>query len=63
MKNNLNEITEENMRLKTKVAILEREKDKLNRTDESGLRKGGKNINAVGLGDVKYFKFRNKMVL
>jgi len=51
------------MRLKTKVAILEREKDKLNRTDESGLRKGGKNINAVGLGDVKYFKFRNKMVL
>ena len=40
LKTNLNEITEENLRLKTKLATLQKEKDRLNRTDEPSIAKG-----------------------
>jgi hypothetical protein len=33
LKTNLNEVSEENLRLKTKIATLQREKDRLNRTE------------------------------
>jgi hypothetical protein len=60
LKNNLNEITEENLRLKTRVAILEREKDKLQRDDRPTV---GKNATiAVGKGDVIMARSRSKMV-
>jgi hypothetical protein len=33
LKNNLNEVNEENIRLRTKVALLQREKDRANRNE------------------------------
>jgi hypothetical protein len=35
-------MTEENLKLKTKVAILEREKDRMSKNADSGMKKGSK---------------------
>lgn len=52
LKQNLNEIMEENIRLKTKISILEKEKDKMNRyleTAPEGLPKqGNSRLNIYG---------------
>jgi hypothetical protein len=52
LKQNLNEIMEENIRLKTKITILEKEKDKMNKyleTTPDGLgNKGNSRINIYG---------------
>lgn len=55
LKTNLNEISEENLRLKTKIATLQKEKDRLNKTEEPTLGKG-KSANFSNLhskGEVK----------
>ena len=49
LKTSLNDITEENVRLKTKVAILEREKEKMGKAEDVGLRRGGRS-GLVGQG-------------
>ena len=67
LKQNLNEVVEENVRLKTKISILEKEKDKMNRyidsTPEALANRGGNSrmqLFATKSNEVDPFLFRNK---
>jgi hypothetical protein len=60
LKTSLNEVAEENLRLKTKVAILEKEKERLHRTDEVALRRGGRSGALTAVVEVTLSLLRRK---
>lgn len=62
LKNSLNEMTEENLRLRTKIATIQKERDRLNKVDEPLTNKGkGSNVNLSVKVEVYFDSFRKKM--
>jgi hypothetical protein len=61
LKASLNEVNEENMRLKTKIALYQREKDRLHKTDNQTLTKGKSSSNLNARGEVPSSPLRNRM--